>query len=219
MPVDEEIARRIDHTRRLLGQHLKSHLTVFFQLLPTASGLTPHGGQLRHLGEETVAVKNNVDRLLMLNLPEAIHGQLRVLLPAIKRHNFNLCNSEMLTDAATWKRFLRRNPVTGSEEFYPDNYLEPLRSKLEFQDAVVHTQLFVSFVDRVRREQVMLDRVREVIGHWIYFRVMIRRSASRRAEKEKLLRRGSSSLGYSQLSRSVPPSGEKIVVPPSSSSR
>jgi hypothetical protein len=38
--------------------------------------------------------------------------------------------------------------------------MEPLRNHLEFQDAIVHTQLFVSFMDKLRKEQHLLDTLR-----------------------------------------------------------
>lgn len=98
--------------------------------------------------------------LIYEQVPKAIRQQLRTLLACLKRYNATMCGGPVLDDVQQWKRFLRHNSVTQTEEFYPENYMEPLRGKLEFQDAMVHTQLFVSFIDRLRREQRILDQVR-----------------------------------------------------------
>jgi hypothetical protein len=52
--------------------------------------------------------------------------------------------------------------MTHEEEFYPDVFLEPLRAAMEFQEAIVHTQLFVSFFDKLRKESVVLNGIRFV---------------------------------------------------------
>lgn len=48
----------------------------------------------------------------------------------------------------------------GEEEFYPEQFMEPLRNYLEFQEAIANTQLFVAFMDKLKKEQQVLDHVR-----------------------------------------------------------
>eukprot|EP00981_Chlorochromonas_danica_P008745 scaffold2302_cov209-Ochromonas_danica.AAC.9 len=69
-------------------------------------------------------------------------------------------SNSVLKDQISYKRFLKTNASTKEDEFYPDHFLEPLRCKMEFQEAVVHTQLFVSFVDKLRKQTELLDHVR-----------------------------------------------------------
>jgi hypothetical protein len=42
---------------------------------------------------------------------------------------------------------LRFNNKTNANEFYPEYFIEPLRNFLEFQESIVHTQLFVAFIE------------------------------------------------------------------------
>ena len=48
----------------------------------------------------------------------------------------------------------------GEDEFYPEHFMEPLRNYLEFQEAIVHTQLFVAFMDKLKKEQQLLQHIR-----------------------------------------------------------
>eukprot|EP01033_Poteriospumella_lacustris_P008044 gene8045-5791_t len=233
LPVDSEIVKRIDYTRKLLATVAKQGLHVLFpwreavaaaavkkkkpsppaadhaadevaaavaaalsssgeaggaSLAPAATEKATKKNAPRPvpLADETLAVRNQIDGLLLQSMPHVIRTQLRIILSVMKRYNATMCGTETFyDDPATWKRFLRLNPVTQTEEFYPDNYLEPLRSKLEFQDAMVHTQLFVSFMDRLRREAAVLDQVREFIGHWIYCRIVVKRAQQRRRDQTR----------------------------------
>jgi hypothetical protein len=65
-----------------------------------------------------------------------------------------------VTDTASWKKFLKLNITTGEAEFFPDYFMEPLKNYLEFQEAVVRTQLFVAFMDKLRKDNRLLDNVR-----------------------------------------------------------
>jgi hypothetical protein len=233
LPIDNEIVKRMEYTRKLLGQYAKDGVHVCYPwrelvaryTVPkskrrssttsyplsnhqpgtnnnaAASGMNPSntedgkaslGGRkprVQALKNETLEVHNQIDRLFLSHMPVIIRSQLRIIISVMKRYNATMCGTELFcNDPLTWKRILRLNPVTKAEEFYPDNYLEPLRSKLEFQDAMVHTQLFVSFMDRMRREAAVLDQVREFIGHWIYCRVVVKRAQQRRKDPKTRFR-------------------------------
>jgi hypothetical protein len=231
LPIDSEIVKRIEYTRRLLGQFAKDGVHVCYpwrELVasysvpksqrrsstasyptsshqPEASSSTSatnssntedarpsvngRNQKVLPLKDETLEVHNQIDRLFLSHMPVIIRSQLRIILSVMKRYNATMCGTDLFyDDPSTWKRFLRLNPVTQTEEFYPDNYLEPLRSKLEFQDAMVHTQLFVSFMDRMRREAAVLDQVREFIGHWIYCRIVVKRAQQRRKDPKARFR-------------------------------
>jgi hypothetical protein len=155
MPVDDEISKRMEYTRGLLCNHYSKQLEYVEQvvtqpspsIIPSAT--TPVGNRL---------VKNTLDMLLMADVPELISKNVQVLIAAIKRYNFHFFSS-LVTDTASWKRFLRQTG-TGEMEFFPASFMEPLRNHLEFQEAVVHTQLFVAFMDKLRKDNRLLDNVR-----------------------------------------------------------
>jgi hypothetical protein len=70
-----------------------------------------------------------------------------------------------------WRRYVRFNASTGEEEFYPNWFMQPVRRHVEFQEAVVQTQLFVGFMDSVREAAERQDRFRSFIYDWVTFRV------------------------------------------------
>lgn len=193
MPIDEEISKRINHTRKLLNHFIKdkihivnNELVLSLQNLekqeaskhgahtPDPSHRAPRLANTRKVYDRNFTVKNNTDRLLMSHLPGSIVNQLRVLLSSIKRYNYSFFGA-LVNDPSAWRRFIRK-PFQSSnglqpgamyfdgemeEDFIPaEQFLEPLRNQLEFQEAMVKTQLFVSFMDRLRKEHLMLDHIR-----------------------------------------------------------
>lgn len=163
MPVDDEISKRMEYTRSLLCHHYLKQLEFVEQGNPrdvtvrrdshsegnSSAPTKPIGNRI---------VKNTLDMLLMANVPELITKNVQILIAAIKRYNFHFFSS-LVTDTASWKRFLKQTS-TGAMEFFPASFMEPLRNHLEFQEAVVHTQLFVAFMDKLRRDNRLLDNVR-----------------------------------------------------------
>lgn len=203
MPVDDEISKRMEYTRGLLCNHYSKQLEYVEQISPSIfpTATKPVGNRL---------VKNTLDMLLMADVPELISKNVQVLIAAIKRYNFHFFSS-LVTDTASWKRFLRQTG-TGEMEFFPASFMEPLRNHLEFQEAVVHTQLFVAFMDKLRKDNRLLDNVRykiflsfswmgieqcgwltfiiitfvnnrRFIGHWIYFRIVLRNKTHLKGQK------------------------------------
>jgi hypothetical protein len=55
-------------------------------------------------------------------------------------------------------------------EFFPAWFLEPLQTQLEFQTAVVHTQMFVSYLDEQRSSSIERNSVRQFLALAIWFR-------------------------------------------------
>eukprot|EP01038_Epipyxis_sp_PR26KG_P004365 gene4365-6176_t len=181
MPVDSEICKRIDYVRRLICSHYSSEIYQPPRSSPLSrnSSLLLKASQVGLDGE----VSNTLDSLLMSDVPETIVKQVQVLVTAIKRYNFKFCGS-LSSDPTSWKKFLRYNTTTGEEEFYPAYFMEPLRNYLEFQDAMVHTQMFVAFMEKLRSEHKLLENIRIFISHWIYFRIVLIKK-KRKKEKKK----------------------------------
>ena len=53
--------------------------------------------------------------------------------------------------------------------------MQPVRRHVEFQEAVVQTQLFVGFMDAVREEAEKQDKYRAFIYEWLTFRLHLAR--------------------------------------------
>ena len=68
----------------------------------------------------------------------------------IERHNAYLCGDANLVDG--WKKYGAFDANTGEYDFYPQWFMDHQRSILDFQEGVVKTQLFMSFMDRLRIE-------------------------------------------------------------------
>jgi hypothetical protein len=79
----------------------------------------------------------------------------RNLSAAIKQHNSHFCGD--INDLRAWKSYVRFDPKTGDDEFYPSWFMRPIHSQVEFQEQLVKTQLFVTYIDRLRREYSVCD--------------------------------------------------------------
>eukprot|EP01034_Spumella_vulgaris_P024136 gene24135-30446_t len=170
MPLDEEISKRIDYVRLMICSH-------YIGQMEFVDKVTTKAGVYNKKSAEALTsshIKNTLDSLLMSDVPQHILKQVQILIVAIKRSNFNFCGGTIKNPQA-WKKFLRFSNTTGEAEFYPEHFMEPLRNYLEFQEAMVHTQLFVAFMDKLKKEQQMLEHVRVFISHWIYFRIVMKR--------------------------------------------
>ncbi|GMH62211.1 hypothetical protein TrRE_jg5067 [Triparma retinervis] len=82
---------------------------------------------------------------------------------------------EIASGRNRWQKYGMLNRTSGDFEFYPGWFLEPFRAELEFKQSMVHTQLFVSFVDKKRKEDIAVDaertgRMGSYIAHWLWFR-------------------------------------------------
>ena len=88
----------------------------------------------------------------LTDLTDVEKGAIRDVMSAVEQHNTMFCGDLVVADA--WRRYGTYNPTTGDFEFYQEWFLDHQRSVLEFQDVVVHTQLFVSYVDKLRTDYV-----------------------------------------------------------------
>ena len=107
----------------------------------------------------------------------------RTAVTAIHRLNTHLCG-DLPTRPAAWQRYGRNNNSTGEFDFYPEMFLSPRRAELAFQERLVHTQLFCSFLDSQRGEfecRTRGDGVGEgrLIRDWLRFRVHMWRKRMR----------------------------------------
>ncbi|CAM9153547.1 unnamed protein product, partial [Phaeothamnion confervicola] len=66
----------------------------------------------------------------------------------IRAHVVALCGD--LAAPGGWRRYGALNAASGEFEFYPAWFTEPIERQLQFQTAVAHSQMMVSFVDRCR---------------------------------------------------------------------
>ncbi|CAN0380920.1 unnamed protein product, partial [Discosporangium mesarthrocarpum] len=65
---------------------------------------------------------------------------------ALMRNHLQALIGDLDTTNA-WRKYGAFNTATNDFEFYPGWFTEPLETRLRFQLSVVHTQMFVSYVD------------------------------------------------------------------------
>merc|ERR1712071_353157 len=87
----------------------------------------------------------------------------------IKEHFLALgCISQKKPDS--FKDFGQFDPDTGEFDFYPEKLLEPLRAQLEFQEAMISTQLFLSYIEEKKNNFDLLEGQSAIfIADWLYF--------------------------------------------------
>jgi hypothetical protein len=130
-----------------------------FVLLPEMSVMMPIDHVLR--GTLSNATKLLTSRLpddktnlqlatFLVDMTEEEKVAVKEVRQVIQHHNALFCGDLIVGDG--WKKYGAYDSSTGEFEFYPQWFLDHQRSILEFQDDVVRTQLFVSYVDQLRVE-------------------------------------------------------------------
>ena len=85
----------------------------------------------------------------------------------------------LLEHPDTWKLFGDFNDTTGTFDFSPDKFLQPLKDQmifqLQFQEMMAHTQLFVGFVEDMQRycetrDEMLVSDQAQFIADWLSFR-------------------------------------------------
>ena len=94
------------------------------------------------------------------------------ILTLIHDYNKKLCGD--LTNPTGWRSYGAMNSSTGEFEFYPQWFMEPLELQVQFQEQVIHTQMFVSFMDKQRMSYTSKSTYRQFIGDWLAFRMKLR---------------------------------------------
>ena len=95
------------------------------------------------------------------------------ILTLIHDYNKKLCGD--LTNPTGWRSYGAMNSSTGEFEFYPQWFMEPLELQVQFQEQVIHTQMFVSFMDKQRMSYTSKSTYRQFIGDWLAFRMKLRK--------------------------------------------
>ena len=55
------------------------------------------------------------------------------------------------------------NRSTGDFDFYPGWFLEPYKAEIVFKEQMCNTQIFVSFVEVKRKEDMMIEKERKEV--------------------------------------------------------
>ena len=96
----------------------------------------------------------------------------------------HLCGDLKYTDA--WRKYGVFYATTQDFEFHPCWFLAPLQTMLDFQSALVHTQMFHSYIEQRRAEDLRARGRRahcqQFIAAWVAFRW---RRWRRRLEEEE----------------------------------
>jgi len=103
---------------------------------------------------------------------------LRLVLDRISAFNSSLCGN-ILTQPAGWLQY-GQTSREGHFEFTPKSFMKPYEEQLKFQENVINTQLFVSFMDQLSVEYCSRESQRRFIADWIYYRMLRRVRRSKR---------------------------------------
>merc|ERR1719203_266705 len=66
-------------------------------------------------------------------------------------------NLSCISKPDDYKQFGVFDPETDEFDFFPDKFLEPLRAQLEFQEAMIGTQLFLSYIEEKKNILDLLE--------------------------------------------------------------
>ena len=100
---------------------------------------------------------------------------LQSLKSIIKQH-LQSFSGPLLEHPDTWKLFGDFNDITGTFDFSPDKFLQPLKDQmifqLQFQEMMTHTQLFVGFVEEIQRycetrDEMLFSDQAQFIADWL----------------------------------------------------
>ena len=155
MPHDETVATNIDTTRRYLRACRARALGVRM------------AAQGEVFGKRRPPAKLDMQYLTSMSLKE--RRAVSIIARVLHSHNMQFCGDSV--DPTAWRRYVKYNHSTKEEEFYPNWFMQPVRRHVEFQEAVVQTQLFVGFMDAVREEAEKQDKYRAFIYLWLTFRI------------------------------------------------
>jgi hypothetical protein len=138
-----------------------------------ASRITEIGNQgVAAMMSDYYVHEKQINIMLMSHMSTAEVRLVNSVLELMSCHNLRFTGD--LCDYTAWPRYVRCYSSSGDEEFLPELFMEPIKRLLEFHEAVVQTQMFVGFVDRIRVEQKSLDPFRLFLRDWIYFRLYMR---------------------------------------------
>lgn len=94
---------------------------------------------------------------------------IKEIMSLISNYNTSMCGD--LLQPAGWRNYGAVNASTGEFEFYPQWFMDPIQAQCKFQENIIHTQFFVSFMDKLRTEYNSKNSQRQFIGDWIYYTV------------------------------------------------
>ena len=85
--------------------------------------------------------------------------------------NYLLSFSGSLSTIHGFKSFGGYDKDTNIFDFSPDKFLEPLRAQLAFQETLVSSQMFLTFIEeKKRRHDLLEDSAANFIACWLYIR-------------------------------------------------
>jgi len=164
MPHDEQLECMIDDTKRYLRRSRATYCAMQLE-----------NDYVQHIHEGGTnstfffSRQPTLDVQYLLSMTRKEQRAVATLVRTLYEHNVRFCGDAI--DPTAWRRYVRYNDMTGEEEFYPNWFMEPVRRHVEFQEAVVQTQLFVGFMDHVREESLKKDHDRQFIRDWVGFRM------------------------------------------------
>jgi hypothetical protein len=162
------------HTDMPIPENLELHMNTVRRMLFTEKRniniSTNNYGylyDLAYLDSMSLRTKNSVCRLI----------------DEIIAHNIKYCGD--VNDAAAWRHYVRYNPSTGEDEFYSSWFMQIIKRQVDFQESLVNTQLFVAYIDSLRRAYADNDYERNFISDFIKYRWRLYKRKSKIASGDK----------------------------------
>lgn len=82
-----------------------------------------------------------------------------------------------------WKKLGSKDALHDEFVFYPSSFIKPLQDELKFQETMVHTQLFLEFVNKKQRDtqmkqEMISNHIGRQISNWIYIKWKMKKKLS-----------------------------------------
>ena len=161
MPIPENLELHMNTVRRMLFTEKRN--------INTSTNNYGYLYDLAYLDSMSLRARNSVCRLV----------------DEIKDHNIKYCGD--VNDAAAWRHYVRYNPSTGEDEFYSSWFMQIIKRHVDFQESLVNTQLFVAYIDSLRRAYSDRDHERNFISDFIKYRWRLHKRKSKAAAGNPVL--------------------------------
>jgi hypothetical protein len=136
MPINQNLRNQLDNIHNLLCRRLPPFFQTANQLDARETEIQIFNFQLSYFFNEG-------------SLSAEVRGSLKDFSLFLVHHNSTFTGDISEKDGG-WRKYGVYDPFTDAYNFFPQWFLDHQNSVLEFQTALAHTQLFYSYVDRVK---------------------------------------------------------------------
>mmetsp|Transcript_15455 Transcript_15455/g.24060 ORF Transcript_15455/g.24060 Transcript_15455/m.24060 type:complete len:282 (+) Transcript_15455:1-846(+) len=184
---DERITQAMENGMSVINLHTNTLLITTETGVSQMLSLDPYlreqldflSTRLQHYAREKSSAIHSFRRFIRDGLSRKESVTLHSVSHSFEQHFVRYCG-DLATTGNAWKRYGTIDVKTGNFNFYPAWFMNPIRADQFFHEALVHTQLFVGYVDERRRNQMEVDEMRKsevgiFIANWIYEKWNVRK--------------------------------------------